>query len=334
MNKLIFKFFYGSFELLLLYLVTILIIGCSEITGKAAEEMQNEISESPEIYFCPGDDCGKALESRIRAANFSVHCAFYDMDLAKVADALSGKASAVDVKLVFDRSNYDEKLKLRNVRLDDNKQLMHNKFCVLDGNAVVTGSFNPTDNDNNYNNNNMLVISSKTLAKNYEEEFDEMRSGKFGGGSNVKNPVFYLNGMMVENYFCPEDDCASHIIGLIKSSESSVYFMSFSFTNEAIADSLVRKKGMDIRGIFDSSQASNKFSQFKRMKGFGLNVKLDSNKYKLHHKVFIIDNNTVVTGSFNPTLSADTKNDENVIIIHDEKIAGLFLDEFDSLWNG
>ena len=330
MNKLIFKFFYGSSKLLLLCLVTILIIGCG-VTGKAVKEIR-ETSESPQVYFCPRDDCGKALENQIKAANFSVHCALYDLDLANVANALSGKAGMVDVKLVIDSSNHDEKLKLRNLRMDDDKQLMHNKFCIIDSDMVITGSFNPTFNDNNRNNNNMLVLRSRTLAKNYEEEFDELWSGKFGGGSAAKNQKFYLNGILVENYFCPEDKCASRIIALIRDAESSVYFMSFSFTNEGIADALIRKEGLDIRGIFDSSQASSKFSQLKRMKEFGLNVKKDSSKYKLHHKVFIIDNGTVVTGSFNPTLSADTKNDENVIVIHDKKIAELFLDEFDTLW--
>ena len=87
-----------------------------------------------------------------------------------------------------------------------------------------------------------------------------------------------------------------------------------------------------MRGIFDSGQSSSKYSQFKRLKEFGMDVKKDSNRYKLHHKVFIIDNETVVTGSFNPTSSADTKNDENILIIHDSELASLYLKEFDSLW--
>ena len=61
-------------------------------------------------------------------------------------------------------------------------------------------------------------------------------------------------------------------------------------------------------------------------------VKKDTNKYKMHHKVFIIDNETVVTGSFNPTASAENKNDENIIIIKDRMIAGSFLKEFGRLW--
>ena len=68
------------------------------------------------------------------------------------------------------------------------------------------------------------------------------------------------------------------------------------------------------------------------MYDFGVNAKKDAGKYKMHHKVFIIDNKTVATGSFNPSLSADERNDENILIIHDKRIASAFLKEFDSLW--
>lgn len=51
----------------------------------------------------------------------------------------------------------------------------------------------------------------------------------------------------------------------------------------------------------------------------------------MHHKVFIIDGKTVVTGSFNPTAGGNTRNDENILIIEDEEIAELFLEEFDKV---
>ena len=48
----------------------------------------------------------------------------------------------------------------------------------------------------------------------------------------------------------------------------------------------------------------------------------------MHHKVFIIDEKTVVTGSFNPTAGGDTRNDENVLVIEDVAIAKRFMDEY------
>ena len=59
-------------------------------------------------------------------------------------------------------------------------------------------------------------------------------------------PVFYVNKIRMENYFCPEDSCASQIIDLIENAKTSVYFMSFSFTNEKIADALIKKNDLDV----------------------------------------------------------------------------------------
>lgn len=334
MNKLIFKLFYCKPLFFMFFaMIIVFLAGCStNITGNAVGQIPEETAETPQIYFCPREDCSKSFESGISSAGSSVHCAFYDINLKNIISSLARKSKTADVKIVMDSSNYKGQIKGDGLRFDDDKQLMHNKFCVIDGRIVITGSFNPTDNDNNYNNNNIMAVYSTALAKNYEKEFDELWNGKFGKGNNVKIPILYVNGIKIENYFCPEDKCESHIIDLLKNAKSSVYFMSFSFTNEDIADAIIMKSGLDIRGIFDSSQSSSKFSQLKRMQEFGINVKKDANKYKMHHKVFIIDNETVVTGSFNPTLSADTKNDENLLIVHDKKITGDFLAEFDSLW--
>lgn len=328
MKKLLFKLFYKNFVLSSLILVTILIIGC-DITGNTVYEQGSK----PEVYFCPRENCAKILENNILAADNSVYCAFYDLELKSVASALTRKSNGIEVKLIMDDENKNSLIKGQNVRFDDEKQLMHNKFCIIDNKIVITGSFNPTNNDNYNNNNNMVVFYSAALPKNYEDEFRELWDGNFGSGDKTKNPVVYINGNKIENYFCPEDGCADKVINQIKDAKSSVYFMTFAFTSGEIADALLAKDGIDIRGIFDSGQSSNKYSQYKRLKEFGINVKKDANKHKLHHKVFIIDNQTVITGSFNPTQSGDEKNDENILIIHDREIASYYLNEFDSLWH-
>ncbi len=49
----------------------------------------------------------------------------------------------------------------------------------------------------------------------------------------------------------------------------------------------------------------------------------------MHHKVIIIDGEIVVTGSYNLTRSAEIKNDENTLVIHDRDLAEIFLTEFE-----
>ena len=329
MRKLIFKFFSRYCVFLSLIIVTIAAVGCKP----KINDSLSEVSSWPiEVHFCPSDDCGKALETYITNANSTVYCAFYELNLENVIKALYEKSKKIDVKIVTDSSTSNGKFKGEAVREDDDNQLMHNKFCVIDSKIVTTGSMNPTENDIFKNNNNLLILHSRILAGNYAGEFNELWNGKFGKGDKNKNYRFRLNNISIENYFCPEDSCAKKVADEIRKSRHSIYFMSFSFTSEEIGKAVMESKANDIRGIFDSVQAHSEYSQFDEMKAFGLSVKLDSNKYKLHHKVFILDNSTVITGSFNPTKSADTKNDENMLIIHDETIAKKFLAEFDRLW--
>ena len=47
-----------------------------------------------------------------------------------------------------------------------------------------------------------------------------------------------------------------------------------------------------------------------------------------YDKAFIIDDNTVVLGSYNFSKNADESNDENFLIIHNPEIAAQFMAEF------
>jgi phosphatidylserine/phosphatidylglycerophosphate/cardiolipin synthase-like enzyme len=60
-----------------------------------------------------------------------------------------------------------------------------------------------------------------------------------------------------------------------------------------------------------------------------LQVITDGNPYVMHHKVFIIDEKTVIFGSFNFSDNADTANDENLLIVEDPTMAKAFKAEYD-----
>ncbi len=329
----------------------ILLAGCSpKITGKSIGQVPHETGQMPKVYFCPKDDCSKALEDNINLANSSVHCALYGINLKNIISSLGAKSKAVEVKVVMDNSNYRGQVKGDGLRLNKNyknEQLMHNKFCVIDGKVVATGSFNPTENDNFRNNNNLIVVYSAALAKNYEDEFDELWNKKFAGESNVANPVLYINSIKMENYFCPEDcslesgpsftdDSGLHrIIGLIKNAKESVRIASFTFTNENIADELLRahSRGINVTILTESKQKNVMGSQYERLKGFGLNIRLDGNKYNMHHKFLVIDGKILETGSPNFTFGGFNKNDENMLIIYDERLALKYVLEFNGLYD-
>jgi phosphatidylserine/phosphatidylglycerophosphate/cardiolipin synthase-like enzyme len=339
MNKLLFKLFvWETKKFNFIFILSLLILNGCNITGnlikeKTLQEMiPKETNLDPIILFCPEDDCEKNLIALINHSKSFVHCAFYDLRLENVIKILGSKSSDVDIRIVMEKNNYKEQIK-GNIRLDNNKYYMHNKFCVIDNKVVWTGSFNPTIRGAYHNNNNVVVLYSSYLVENYEGEFNELWDENFTV-TKVKYPIIYLNNKKIENYFCPEDDCAQHIIDIINKAKNSIYFMTFSFTNGNIADAILFKdKNISIKGIFEATQAGSEYSQYKRLKDFGLDVIKDKNKASMHHKIFIIDNETVITGSFNPTVSGDKRNDENILIIHDKEIAGKYLQEFEKVWN-
>lgn len=208
---------------------------------------------------------------------------------------------------------------------------MHNKFCIIDGQIVTGGSMNPTVNDQTKNFNNFLIINSTSIATNYEREFEELWDGQFRKGHKNQRTQFIVNGTYVEQYFCPEDNCEQHVVEQIKGANESIRFMTFSFTSSPIGYALIEahERGVLVEGLYEKRQV-NAYSVFATlmMQGIKTTIALNPNKGQLHHKVFIIDKSTVITGSYNPTKNGNSGNDENVVIIHDKQIAKKFLDDY------
>jgi phosphatidylserine/phosphatidylglycerophosphate/cardiolipin synthase-like enzyme len=285
---------------------------------------------SIEVVFCPHQDCeGKLLEF-IDSATESLHCAFFEVDLDVIREKLLEKEKVIDVKVITD-DQYLYEFDHPFVKTD-RSGLMHNKFCIVDDVKISSGSMNPTGNGAFKNNNNLLFIESSVLAKNYEDEFSEMWAGEWKKGDNVLNPVVEVSGIKIENYFCPEDSCSEHVKNVLKSAKESIHFMTFSFTDDSIANVLLLKKqeGLDIKGVMEARQVS-KYSVFELLDYQEVDVIKDLNKANMHHKVFIVDSSIVITGSYNPSASGDSRNDENVLIIYSEEIGSLFEEEFASL---
>jgi phosphatidylserine/phosphatidylglycerophosphate/cardiolipin synthase-like enzyme len=324
---------------ILLGLLLIFVCGCeiqSNVTKNSiVTSIVKEENGSIEAYFCPREDCEGKLAGFISGAESYVHCALFDLDLQSVINALNKKSSKIDVELVVDNDYFEELSYLNFIKKDTSSQLSHNKFCVIDGKYISTGSFNPTDRGAHYNNNNFIVIKSRFLAQNYEDEFQELWNLTFGKGNNVKHPVIELDKIRLENYFCPEDQCSEKIEQALTKAKNNIYFMTFSFTHKGIANVVALKmlEGVKVKGIFEKRGSETESSRYNFLGFQGADLRKDNNSYVMHHKVFIIDNETVITGSFNPSANADLENDENILIIKDKETAKKYLEEFNYLWN-
>ena len=261
------------------------------------------------------------------------------------AAGIDAHQRGVEVRVVVETDNADEDaviaLEQAGVPLIDDQResgLMHNKFVVIDRVWVWTGSWNMTENGTYRNNNNAVLVASPGLAENYAAEFEEMFKGGFGPTSpaDTRNPRISIEidgegkSVEVENYFAPEDAAAAHIIAEISSAQSRIRFMAFTFTSKAIADAMLEQEraGIVVQGVIEDRNAENDYSQYDRLKREIHDILPDGNPYIMHHKVIIVDDETVILGSYNLTISAEESNDENVLIIHDPAVAALFVEEF------
>lgn len=349
-------------EILLIALIALAVVqaACDESLFNASHVVEESVSgdwirvyftdpryPDEEIYRTGGLD--ETLATVIGMAEQRIDMAAYDLDLATVTDALIRAQNAgLQVRVVIESENADEeaidRLRQRGVRVIEDERtsgLMHNKFVIIDEQWVWTGSWNFTENGTYRNNNHAVLIASAAVAANYAAEFEEMVEGAFGPTSpaETRNPQVEIiseteageeQRATVETYFAPEDDVADQIIAEIDAADERLRFMAFTFTNEEIAEAIVARSnaGVTVQGVIEARNAERTYSQYDRLRRAAHDILQDGNPYIMHHKAMIIDEETVILGSFNFTASADRTNDENVLVIHDPEVAALFVAEF------
>jgi phosphatidylserine/phosphatidylglycerophosphate/cardiolipin synthase-like enzyme len=183
--------------------------------------------------------------------------------------------------------------------------------------------------------NNLIQIRSPQLAHNYLVEFEEMfLDHQFGSASpaNTPNPILNVDGTQLEVFFSPDDGTIGRLIELVQDAQDEILFMAYSFTDDDLAQAILNRarEGIVVAGVFDKSQVlSNTGGEYTHLLENRIDVRLDGNQHGMHHKVIIIDERIVVTGSYN---FSNTRNDENTLIIHDPEIAEFYREEFARVW--
>ncbi len=294
----------------------------------------------PDTASTRGEGVDAWLVEAIRGAERSIDIAAYDFELQTVADALlQARRRGVTVRLVTD-GDYADRPALQQlivadvpVVMDSGTPFMHNKFIVIDRAQVWSGSWNLTHNGTHRNNNNIVILNSPALAKNYTAEFEEMFiHQQFGPTSprNTPNPRVEVGDVLVENYFAPEDNVPQRLLELLGEAERSIHFMAFAFTDNDIARVMVDKHraGLTVSGVMEQRNITATGANFDALRQAGIDILSDGNPYMMHHKVIIIDEAIVITGSYNFTASAAGRNDENVLIIHSADVARQYMEEF------
>ena len=134
--------------------------------------------------------------------------------------------------------------------------------------------------------------------------------------------------------FSRVERCDVLLISLINLANRSVYVAVYSFTRDSLAAALIsaKERGVEVKVVMERDRAYERGSEYSRLKSAGVDVRLDGNPHLMHHKFMVIDENIVVTGSYNWTTAAEEMNDENLVIIVDQYVALWFKQEFERVW--
>jgi phosphatidylserine/phosphatidylglycerophosphate/cardiolipin synthase-like enzyme len=236
--------------------------------------------------------------------------------------------------------------------------ICHNKFVIIDENAsdttkavVWTGSpdWDQTMQTGDYN--NVIIFQSRQLAQAYTHEFnimwgDTTHGGAFSSANSKFGPnkpnsgshIFYIDGSKVELYFSPSDGVNNQIISNINSATVDLYCGMFTFTETTNATDIVNRKnaGAFAAAILDK-YSSGTYTPYTTTlpTGLGTNFLGYNASNTLYHNKYLIvnpsapcDDPKVLTGSHNWTSGADTKNDENTVVVHNDTIANMYLQSF------
>jgi phosphatidylserine/phosphatidylglycerophosphate/cardiolipin synthase-like enzyme len=139
-----------------------------------------------QVYFSPNGGCQEAVITEISHAQKSIDIAMYSFTSREIAQALiEARGRNVKIRVVLDKAQRKERYSKSRYLISkgiDAKYhiasgLMHNKFAVIDGKELLTGSFNWTASANKKNEENLLIMTNQDVIQKYEDRFEYLWNG-------------------------------------------------------------------------------------------------------------------------------------------------------------
>jgi phosphatidylserine/phosphatidylglycerophosphate/cardiolipin synthase-like enzyme len=143
-------------------------------------------------------------------------------------------------------------------------------------------------------------------------------------------------------YFSPNGGAERALVECLDAARKEINIAVYTFTSRTLAKAVIRahERGVKVAVILDGNDESD-YSKGFYLQRHGVTVRyarglpLPKKKYRfglMHNKFAIIDDHTVITGSFNWTASAQCWNRENLLIVDDPVLARRFQEEFKRIW--
>jgi len=304
------------------------------------------------------------INACLSTLDIAIYNSYSPSSVSGIAGAINAAyARGVQVRVIYDGSTSSAMIPLLNANIptlaspsSSSYGIMHNKFVVFDANHadankpyVWTGSTNWTVVQiDGPDTNSSIVIQDQSLAQGYRMEFEEMWgsttmtpdavNSKFGPYKTDNTPHSYvIGGKIVNSYFSPSDGVNSKIIAAINTANTDLDIATMLITRSDIGNAILNKYNSGVTNVnlvVDSQNPSgNQFNTIQSGLPTSKAVIFTASGI-MHHKFMVIDNFNsasdpqVLVGSHNWSTSAETKNDENTLIVHDANVTNQYYQAF------
>lgn len=140
-------------------------------------------SSFSDAYFSPGEACRNVIISQIKSATSHLQICVFTISDDYITDAIIGSHKrGTQIKIITDNdksldegSDIEQIAKLGiAVKMDRTTDHMHHKFMLVDGKALITGSYNWTRSAAKFNHENILLTREVGVVKSFLKEFDQL----------------------------------------------------------------------------------------------------------------------------------------------------------------
>ena len=270
--------------------------------------------EPPVLYanVCH-DDLEKLFTEAIQEAERSVFLVIYSLSDPKLIRALNSQAKkGINVTVMHDISTHQTGFQKLSTHIENvgikRSGLMHQKILVVDQHKVWIGSANMTTDSLKVHDNLVVGVIDHDLAS----------------AILCQQPYALLNigGQRVEYWDFPKKgkDGVQRLTELIDGARKTIRVAMFTWTHPDLTTAVIRahRRGIDVQVVHDHGQAMGVCTEtITRLAQAGIDIRLSSGLGLLHHKFAWIDDEILINGSANWTLSAFSRNRDCFIILHE-----------------
>ena len=267
-----------------------------------AVSLHSAAASSPFIYFTANltpqsnpaavTPLERALLEQIASATATIDAALYEFDRLSLRDALlAADARGVRVRIVTDNQTHAsaddwpiyQALDDAGIEIVDDSGLaedlrIHDKYLIIDGQRVWTGSGNLTTADLTSNHNNALLLASPVVAQMFQHDFDQLWARRFGTAKSA-SPITQTTygGHPLQVYFSPQDAPLDRIINAVAKAQVSIDFAILQFKDDSLRDAVLaaQARGVRVRGLLDAGSADDEESDDESLCAGGVALKIE-----------------------------------------------------------